>query len=358
MSAVIQGRKRLSIGNIPLKWPLMLSPMASYTNLPFRAAIRSLGGLSVATTDLVNARSLLEMNPKGIKMVLTSSYDRPLGVQLFGGNPLELRDAARFLEDLGIDFIDINMGCPSPKVNAGGAGAALMKDEELTEDLIEAVVGAVSLPVTVKMRLGWDDRNINAHIIAPRLEAMGVAAVAVHGRTREQGYAGQVNLEGIRAVAETVKRIPVIGNGDVHSPEDAERMLRVIGCDAVMVGRATLSDPFFFRRTAHYLDTGTHQTAPSLEERVRHMHRHFSLSVCYLGEWEAALHFRKMLPHYAEHFPHGRGHGPKEWSRRSVQLESVDDYCQLCSELLPEELNTAYREKASLKNLLLDNRSP
>lgn len=308
----------------------MLSPMAGYTILPFRAAIRSLGGLSVATTDLVNARSLMEMNPKGIRMVLTSSDDRPLGVQLFGGKPSELREAARFLEELGIDFIDINMGCPSPKVNAGGGGAALMKDEELTEELIAAVVEAVKIPVTVKMRLGWDDDSINAHVIAPRLEQMGVAAVAVHGRTREQAFTGKVNLDGIRAVVQAVKRIPVIGNGDVSSPEDAHRMIHEVGCDAVMVGRAALNDPFFFRTTAHFLETGKHPAPPTLEERVAHMHHHFRLSVRYLGEREAALHFRRMLPHFAEHYPKR-----EVWCRLCQKIESEQDYWELCRSLLP-----------------------
>ena len=318
----------LAIGPIPLRWPLMLSPMMGYTNLPFRATIRSLGGLSLATTDLVHARALLELSPQAIRMVAAASDDRPLGVQLFGDKPSELRDAARFLEDLGVDLIDINMGCPSPNVTKHGAGAALLKDEELTEELVEEVVRAVQLPVTVKMRLGWDRATINAHRIAPRLEAMGVAAVAIHGRTKEQGYAGSGNLEGIRAVVESVKKIPVIGNGDVHTPEDAARMLREVGCAAVMVGRAALRDPFFFRKTAHYLDTGEALSEPSLDERISFMDKHFWRAVDIMGEHEACLQFRKVIPYYAENLPNST-----RWAQAAHNLRCTSEYLTLVQTL-------------------------
>jgi tRNA-dihydrouridine synthase B len=319
--------------DLEIESPLMLSPMSGFTNLPFRVAIRSVGGLSVTTTDFVNARSLLELNPKAIRMVSASSEDRPLGVQLFGANREELRDAARFLEDLGLDFIDINLGCPSHKVTRGGAGAALMKDEELTEELLETVVSAVSIPVTAKMRLGWDETTINAHVVAPRLEQMGVAAVAVHGRTKEQGYSGSVNLDGIRAVVESVKAIPVIGNGDVHDHLDARRMLDEVGCSGVMVGRAALRNPFFFRQTLDFLRHGTEPGEIGLEERILFMHLHFSLAVRYWGEDNACRIFRKVVPGYSEYFPQ------KEKWRTGVQhLRSVREYRQLVGARLPEGL--------------------
>lgn len=340
-------RAALMLGPIPLRHPLMLSPMAGFTNLPFRAAIRGLGGLSVATTDLVNARSLLELNPKAVKMVAACADDRPLGVQLFGAAKQELRDAARFLEDLGIDLIDINLGCPSHKVTRSGGGAALMQDEELTEELLEAVVSAVRLPVTVKMRLGWDERSINAHEIAPRLEAMGVAAVAVHGRTKEQGYSGSVNLEGIRAVVHSVRRIPVIGNGDVHSPQDAHRMIREVGCRAVMVGRAALADPFFFRRTAGFLATGQDPGASGAPLRLAFMHLHFTLAVRYLGEHEACILFRKVVPGYSEAFPR-----KEDWRTAFQHLGSVDEYRALTARLgrdFPAEVREAELDAGRLR---------
>lgn len=310
--------------------------MAGYTNLPFRTAIRALGGLSIATTDLVNARSLLELNPKAIKMVSACSDDRPLGVQLFGAHKDELRDAARFLEDLGIDLIDINLGCPSHRVTRCGAGAALLQDEELTEELLEAIVTAVRLPVTVKMRLGWDESSINAHEIAPRLEAMGVAAIAIHGRTKAQGFTGQVNREGIRAVVQSVRRIPVIGNGDVHSPQDAWSMIHEVGCAGVMVGRAALRDPYFFRRTAEYLRHGTEPPPTLPEDILRFMHYHFSLALRYLGEEEACILFRKTVAGYSESFPR-----KEQWRTSFQHLSCVEEYLKLVRELagsFPDDL--------------------
>lgn len=317
--------------NLKLESPLMLSPMSGFTNLPFRVAIRALGGLSVATTDFVNARSLIELNSKAIRLVSASSWDRPLGVQLFGGNKSELSYAAKFLEDLGIDFIDINLGCPSHKVTRGGAGAALMQDEELTEELLHAIVKSVNIPVTAKMRLGWD--SINAHLIAPRLEEMGVAAVAIHGRTKEQGYTGKVNLEGIRSVVESVKEIPVIGNGDVHSHLDAKKMIHEIGCAGVMVGRAALQNPFFFRNTYDFLEHGAEPAEVSLEERLAFMHFHFCLAIRFWGAEHACVVFRKVVPGYSEYFPN-----KNQWCTGIQHLATLDEYKELVDQLTPEGL--------------------
>ncbi|MEM6883646.1 MAG: tRNA dihydrouridine synthase DusB [Verrucomicrobiota bacterium] len=317
--------------NLKLDSPLMLSPMSGFTNLPFRVAIRALGGLSVATTDFVNARSLIELNPKAIQLVSASAWDRPLGVQLFGGNKEELSYAAKFLEDLGIDFIDINLGCPSHKVTRGGAGAALMQDEELTEELLYTIVKSVDIPVTAKMRLGWD--SINAHVIAPRLEEMGVAAVAIHGRTKEQGYTGKVNLDGIRMVVDSVKSIPVIGNGDVYSHLDAQKMIEEIGCAGVMVGRAALQNPFFFRDTHRFLKTGEEPDKISLSQRLAFMHFHFSLAMQFWGEEHACVVFRKVVPGYSEYLPM-----KNQWSTGVQHLSTSEDYRELVKKLTPEGL--------------------
>jgi len=317
--------------NLKIESPLMLSPMSGFTNLPFRVAIRALGGLSVATTDFVNARSLIELNPKAIRLVSASSWDRPLGVQLFGGNKSELSYAAKFLEDLGIDFIDINLGCPSHKVTRGGAGAALMQDEELTEELLYTIVKSVEIPVTAKMRLGWD--TINAHIIAPRLEDMGVAAVAIHGRTKEQGYTGKVNLDGIQSVVESVKSIPVIGNGDVHNHLDARKMIDEIGCAGVMVGRAALQNPFFFQGTHHFLKTGEEPQEVSVEQRLAFMHFHFCLAMRFWGEEHACVVFRKVVPGYSEYFPK-----KNQWSTGVQHLSTSQEYRELVMKLTSEGL--------------------
>src|SRR3954449_1600885 len=209
----------MRIGSLQLKSNLFLSPLAGYTNLPFRLTLREIGGLDLATTDLVNARSLIEKNPKAFKLIETNPADQPLAVQLFGSVPGEMRDAAVYLESIGISSVDINMGCPVRKVCKVGGGSAMMTELEKTSALVKGMVDAVKIPITAKMRLGWDDQNLTAPDLGRALEDVGVAAISVHGRTREQGFGGRVNLAGIRAVVQAVKSIPVIGNGDVTTPQ-------------------------------------------------------------------------------------------------------------------------------------------
>src|SRR5215469_214156 len=188
----------MRLGSLLLKSNLFLSPLAGYTNLPFRLTVREVGGLGLATTDLVNARSLLEKNPKALKLIETSPADKPLAVQLFGSVPEEMRDAAAYIASLGIASVDINMGCPVRKVCRVGGGSAMMTELSKTAALVKAMVDAVKIPVTAKMRLGWDEENLTAPDLARALEDVGVSAIFVHGRTREQGFGGRVNLAGIR----------------------------------------------------------------------------------------------------------------------------------------------------------------
>src|SRR3954452_6854269 len=214
----------MRFGSLTLRSRLFLSPLAGYTNLPFRLTVREVGGLDLATTDLVNARSLLEKNPRALKLIETSAADRPLAVQLFGSVPEEMRDAAAVLESIGIASVDINMGCPVRKVCRVGGGSAMMTELDKTAQLVSGMVQAVKIPVTAKMRLGWDDENLTAPDLARSLEGVGVAAIFVHGRTRQQGFSGTINLSGIRTVVNAVKTIPVIGNGDVTTAEAAKKM--------------------------------------------------------------------------------------------------------------------------------------
>src|SRR5665213_4056791 len=209
----------MRLGSLQLASNLFLSPLAGYTNLPFRLVVREIGGVGLCTTDLVNARSLLEKNHKALKLIETRAEDSPLAVQLFGSVPEEMRDAAIILENLGVASIDINMGCPVKKVVKIGGGSAMMTELDKTTALVRNMVNAVKIPVTAKMRLGWDDNNLTAPDLARALEDVGVAAIFVHGRTREQGFSGTVNLAGIRAVVQAVKTIPVIGNGDIITPQ-------------------------------------------------------------------------------------------------------------------------------------------
>ena len=196
----------MRIGSLTLASNLFLSPLAGYTNLPFRLIVREIGGVGLCTTDLVNARSLLGKNTKAFKLIETRPADSPLAVQLFGSVAEEMRDAAIYLESIGIASVDINMGCPVRKVCSVGGGSAMMTELDKTAALVKGMVGAVKIPVTAKMRLGWDDENLTAPDLARALEDAGVAAIFVHGRTREQGFGGTVNLAGIRAVVQAVRQ--------------------------------------------------------------------------------------------------------------------------------------------------------
>jgi len=292
----------MHIGSLGLSSNLFLSPLAGYTNLPFRLTLRELGGLGLATTDLVNARSLLEKKAKALKLIETRPADRPLAVQLFGSVPEEMRDAAACLESMGLAAVDINMGCPVRKVCRVGGGSAMMADLEKTAMLAKAMVQAVRIPVTAKMRLGWDDQNLTAPDLARALEDVGVAAVFVHGRTRAQGFQGTVNLAGLRAVAQAVKSIPVIGNGDVTTPEAARKMMEATGCAGVSIGRGAFYNPWIFAHTQHCLRTGELLPEPAFEERVRVMCRHLDLMIEVFGEPQGCRVFRKVAPWYARRF--------------------------------------------------------
>lgn len=319
----------LRIGTLSLASNLCLAPLAGYTNLPFRLTIRELGGVGLCTTDLVNARSLLERRPKALKLVATSPEDSPLAVQLFGANPDEMRAAAQWVESQGVAAIDINMGCPARKVCRVGSGAMLMTDLDKTAELVRKVVEGVKVPVTVKMRLGWDENNITAPDLARALEDCGVAAVFVHGRTREQGFGGTVNLEGIRQVVAAVKKIPVIGNGDVTTPQAAKRMFEVTGCAGISIGRGAFYDPWVFQHTHHYLATGELLPEVSLEERLRVMRRHLDRMVEVFGEDHGCRMFRKIAPWYARRF--GPAH---EFNRRVGLLQSRAHFEEIVSHFL------------------------
>ncbi len=311
----------MQFGPLTLKSRLFLSPLAGYTNLPFRLTVRELGGLGLATTDLVNARSLLERREKALKMVETNAADSPLAVQLFGSVPEEMRDAAVFVESLGVASVDINMGCPVRKVCRVGGGSAMMTELDKTAKLVAGMVNALKIPVTAKMRLGWDDQNITAPDLAKALEDAGVSAIFVHGRTREQGFSGTIKLSGIRAVVEAVNRIPVIGNGDVTTPESAKLMIDETGCAGVSVGRGAFYNPWIFQHTLHYLDTGKLLPEPTFAERVRVMCRHFDLMMEIFGEELGCRMFRKVAPWYAKRF------GPaNEFNKRVVHVSTRADF--------------------------------
>ncbi|HAB16308.1 MAG TPA: tRNA dihydrouridine synthase DusB [Verrucomicrobiales bacterium] len=319
----------MRFGSLELNSNLFLSPLAGYTNLPFRLIVREIGGVDLCTTDLVNARSLLERNRKALKLIESHAQDQPLAVQLFGAVPEEMRDAALNLESLGVRSVDINMGCPVKKVCRVGGGSAMMTQLHQTAKLVKTMVEAVRIPITAKMRLGWDAENLTAPDLTRTLEDAGVAAVFVHGRTREQGFDGPVNLAGIRAVVEAARRIPVIGNGDVTTPEAAAEMIRQTGCVGVSVGRGAFYDPWIFRRTRQHLAIGEPGPEPGFAERIRILSRHLDLMIEVFGEELGCVMFRKVAPWYAKRF------GPAaEFNKRVVQLRTRAEFHDLLEHYL------------------------
>ena len=344
----------MQLGSLQLESNLFLSPLAGYTNLPFRLVVREIGGLGLCTTDLVNARSLLENNPKALKLIETRPADSPLAVQLFGSVPEEMRDAAQILETLGVHSIDINMGCPVRKVCKVGGGSAMMTELDKTSALVRGMVNTVKIPVTAKMRLGWDDQNLTAPDLARSLEDAGAAAIFVHGRTREQGFAGTVNLAGIRKVVEAVESIPVIGNGDITTPEAAKKMLEETGCAGVSIGRGAFYDPWIFRRTLEFLGgnsasrrgtavTGGPAASPAPEppfaERVRVMCRHLDLMIEIFGEPHGCRMFRKVAPWYSKRFgpSHEFNKGVVRISSRAEFYSVLENYTRWRAQFLDDQ---------------------
>lgn len=288
----------LRYGTLPLHSRYLLSPLAGFTNLSFRRIVRELGGVGLATTDLVSARGLLAGSPKSLALIETCPEDRPLAVQIFGSEPIVLRDCAQFLEARGIDAIDINMGCPVDHVTKCGAGANLLRHLDDAVALVQTVVEAVKIPVTVKMRLGWDEEQITAPRLARSLEQVGVAAVAVHGRTRAQGFSGKVNRHGIRLVVEAVEQIPVIGNGDIRSVADGARMFAETGCHGISMGRGALANPWIFRQFLAWETRGRWESAGDFAARLGLLRRQFQYLSDQHGVERAIPLFRKMAHWY------------------------------------------------------------
>jgi tRNA-dihydrouridine synthase B len=286
---------RLTIGPLRLETPVLLAPMAGYTDWPFRIGIRSLGGIGLAFTEMISPDTLLHGAPEIVRaLAYTSPEDQPLGCQIYGKHPDLVARGAKWLEERGAQLVDINMGCPQKQLSGRGRGAGLLRTPELAVEIVAAVRAAVKIPVTVKMRLGWDDRDT-----APRLAAtfapLGVAAITVHGRTRAQGFSGAVDREAIRRVVEAVPRVPVIANGDITSVESALRMFEETGCAGIMLGRGPLANPWIMRDIARALAGQSPLPPPTAEERVRFMTEHFERLVEFVGEQVAVVRFRKWI---------------------------------------------------------------
>ena len=292
----------LRIGPVQLPGWVLLAPIAGYCDLSFRLVARSCGGVSLACTDLLCPEGVLRENKRSMELAATCPEDSPLAMQLYGAEPEKLCDAARWAVDHGAAIVDINMGCPVDKITKRNGGSALLCRLSTTLAMVEKIVQTVkSVPVTAKLRLGWDDRRIVAPFLANRLEQLGIAAITIHGRTTEMRFTGSVRLDGIAAVVAAVTKIPVIGNGDITSPAKAAEMMRVTGCRGVMVGRGALSAPWLLRDIDHYLRTGELLPPPSIEQKCRWMCDHFYNLLRFRNERVAVCEFRKRISWYSKH---------------------------------------------------------
>jgi tRNA-dihydrouridine synthase B len=289
------------IGNILIEDPVFLAPMSGISDLPFRRIVKQYGA-GLVFSEMIASRAVLQEKTASLRSSADYTEEFPMAVQLAGCEPDIMAEAAKINVDRGAAIIDINFGCPVKKVVKKFAGSALMKDEDLATEIMAQTVKAVNVPVTVKMRLGWDDDNLNAPILAKKAEDVGIKMITVHGRTRTQMYKGQANWEAVRAVKDAVK-IPVVINGDILTPEDARQALAISGADGVMIGRGTCGKPWVLKQVMDYLRTGTYTQTPSVAERLSLIQNHYDAMLDYYGEHQGVIIARKHLAWYCTDMP-------------------------------------------------------
>jgi len=301
--------KAFQIGGIKISTPVLLAPMSGITDYAFRILCRE-HGAGIVYSEFVSADGIIRENSKTLSLIRFSSKERPIGIQIFGSDPEVMSKAAEYVvTTFKPDLLDINFGCPVPKITKKGAGAAALKDLSLMDDITSAVVGAAGdTPVTVKMRAGWDKNSIVVPDVGTRLSKLGIKAITLHPRTSCQGYSGRADWSLIRTLVSNLNNhtdggIPVIGNGDIQKPEDVLRMFEETGCDAVMVGRAALGNPWFFYQTAALLRGESTPDTPSLTDRIEMCHRHFELLIKDRGEQAGTNLMRKHFGWYIKGFP-------------------------------------------------------
>ena len=321
---------KLTIGNVELKNNVILAPMAGVTDLPFRVLCKEQGA-GLLCMEMVSAKAIYYGSKNTEELMKISPAEMPVSLQLFGSDADIMADMAKKIEEKPFAVLDINMGCPVPKVVNSGEGSALMKNPKLAEEIIKKMVKAVKKPVTVKIRKGFDEVHLNAVEMAKIAEASGAAAVAVHGRTREQYYAGKADWDCIRAVKEAVK-IPVIGNGDVTDALSAERLLIETGCDGVMVGRAAQGNPFIFREITEYLETGVIPPKPTPAEVRATIERHARMQMEEKGEYTGVREMRKHLSWYTVGYPNSA-----KYRQMINSMETMEELLHSLDMVFPKE---------------------
>ncbi|HGM1551550.1 TPA: tRNA dihydrouridine synthase DusB [Clostridioides difficile] len=313
----------MKIGNLELKNKVFLSPMAGVTDLPFRLICKEQGS-GLLYTEMINGKALCYDDENTKKMLKIEDEEHPVAVQIFGSEPEFMGRAAEIMNDYSNEILDINMGCPAPKVVKNGDGSALMKNPKLAEEVLRAVVKNSKKPVTLKIRKGWDDNSVNAVEIAKIAEDCGISALAIHGRTREQFYTGKADWDIIAEIKKNLS-IPVIGNGDVFTIEDSINMLDKTGCDAIMIGRGAQGNPWIFKRINHYMNTGEILPEPTLNEKISTAIKHLKLAVEEHGEYVAVREMRKHIAWYLK--------GLRNSAKLRDEINKIEDYQEVVSKL-------------------------
>ena len=326
----------LKIGNVRLENPYILAPMAGVTDLPFRLLCKEMGA-GLICMEMVSAKAISFHNKNTEKLMEIEEKERPVSMQLFGSDPDLIAEMAAQIEERPFDILDLNMGCPVPKVVNNGEGSALMKNPKLAAEIVRKTAKAIQKPLTVKIRKGFDEAHSNAVEMAKYLEDAGAAAIAVHGRTREQYYVGKADWEIIRQVKEAVS-VPVIGNGDVTDPISAHKMMEETGCDGVMIGRASRGNPWIFRQLVEYDKTGNIPERPDVAELKAMILRHARLQLQYKGEYTGIREMRKHVAWYTAGYPHSAA-----IRRRVNEIETIGQLEEML-ESIPEKLDRNSRE--------------